>query len=168
MKAIDAIRTALQVSDDGMMRLVEDMRDSAMTQPTPRGGNHVLWVLGHITFIEGNLSRVILGESNPVDHWAPLFAPGSEPTSDPTAYPPFDEVLSSYKKLRARNLKLLEEIGEAGLDRPTKSPPRGMEQILSTTGRTFLIIALHQMNHRGQLADCRRAAGRQPMFTPGP
>jgi len=30
-----------------------------------------------------------------------------------------------------------------------------------------LVIAIHQANHRGQLADARRAAGRQPVFTPG-
>jgi hypothetical protein len=28
-------------------------------------------------------------------------------------------------------------------------------------------MAIHQMNHRGQVADARRAAGRQPIFTPG-
>jgi len=30
----------------------------------------------------------------------------------------------------------------------------------------FMTIAMHQMNHRGQLADARRALGRQPIFTP--
>jgi uncharacterized damage-inducible protein DinB len=142
------------------------MRDSALTQPTPRGGNHPLWVLGHITYIEGNLARVLFGEANPVDHWAPMFAPGTEPTANASAYPSFDEVLSTYKKLRARNMKLLEDLGEAGLDRPTKAPPRGLEELLETAGKTFLMTAIHQMNHRGQLADCRRAAGRSPTFTP--
>ena len=48
---------------------------------------------------------------------------GTEPISDVTAYPPFDEVLRTYRELRAKNLGLLEEIGEGGLDRPTKAPP---------------------------------------------
>lgn len=64
-------------------------------------------------------------------------------------------------------MKLLAEIGESGLDRPSKAPPKGLEDSLRTTGRTFLVIALHQMSHRGQVADARRAAGRKPMFTPG-
>ena len=35
-----------------------------------------------------------------------------------------------------------------------------------TVGDTFLTIAMHQMNHRGQVADARRVAGRKPVFTP--
>jgi ABC-type oligopeptide transport system ATPase subunit len=34
----------------------------------------------------------------------------------------------------------------------------------STTGRTLLLIALHQMVHYGQIADARRAAGRKPLM----
>src|SRR5437016_1215706 len=121
MKAIDVIRTAMQTSDQSIMMLLEDLRDAPLTAPTPRGGNHPLWVLGHITFIEGNVPQVLFSEPNPVERWAPLFAPGTEPKADAGAYPPFDELLRTYRDLHARNLKLLEEIGEAGLDRPTKS-----------------------------------------------
>lgn len=166
MKAIDAIRMALQVGEQSTMQLIEDMRDVALTSPTPRGGNHPLWVLGHLTFIEANVQHILFGEPNPLAHWAPMFAPGSEPTSNASAYPPLDEILHHYREQRARNLQVLEEIGEEGLDRPTQSPPRGLEQVLSTVGSTFLVIGMHQMNHRGQLADARRAAGRAPIFTP--
>ena len=157
----------MQVSDQSIMMLLEDLRDAPLTAPTPCGGNHPRWVLGHITFVEGNLPHVIFGEPNPVARWAPLFAPGTEPKTDASAYPPFDELLRTYRDLHARNLKLLDELGEAGLDRPTKSPPRGLDDALSTVGRTFLVIAMHHMSHRWQLADARRAAGRKPTFTPG-
>src|SRR5436190_3173727 len=167
MKAIDAIRAAIQTSDRSIMMLLEDLRDAPLTEPTPCGGNHPLWVLGHITYVEGNLPHIIFDEPNPVARWAPLFAAGTEPKSEAGAYPSFDEVLRTFRDLRARNLKILDEIGEAGLDRPTKSPPRGLEEALSTVGRTFLIVAMHHMSHRGQLADARRAIGRKPIFTPG-
>jgi len=168
MKAMDVIRNAMQTSDQSIMMLADDLRDMPFTAPTPLGGNHPLWVLGHITFIEGNLPHILFGEPNPVAHWAPLFAPGTEPRSDAHGYPPFDEVIRTYRDLRARNLQTLEQLGEAGLDRATKSPPRGLEEALSTAGKTFLVIAMHHMSHRGQLADARRAAGRKPIFTPGP
>lgn len=167
MKAIDLIRAALQRAEHGILSLIEDMRDAATTAPTPRGGNHPLWVLGHITFVEGGIARIILGEPHALEKWAPLFAPGTEVKADASAYPPFDEILATYKQLRQRNLQLLEEIGEEGLDRPTVSPPPGMEKVMKTIGETFMLVALHQMNHRGQVADARRAAGREPMFTPG-
>src|SRR2546430_14103293 len=115
MKAIDVIRTAMQTSDQSIMMLLEDLGDAPLTAPTPRGGNHPLWVLGHITFIEGNIPHVLFGEANPGAHWAPLFAPGTEPTADASAYPPVDEVLRTYRDLRARNLKPLDKICQAGL-----------------------------------------------------
>src|SRR5262249_61233402 len=98
---------------------------------------------------------------------APLCRAGPAPARPPRPHPPFDEVLRTYRGLRARNLEILEQLGEAGLDRPTVAPPRGLEDVLRTAGDTFLVIALHQMNHRGQVADARRAAGRKPVFTPG-
>ena len=167
MKAIDVLKNALTMGDRGMMMLLEDLKNAPMTSPTPRGGNHPLWVLGHITFIEANLRHVLFGEPNPVAHWAPIFAPGSEPKTDARAYPAFDEVLKTYRDHRTANLKLLEQVGEAGLDKPTTSPPKGLEDALRTTGQTFLMVALHQMSHRGQLADARRALGKKPVFTPG-
>jgi uncharacterized damage-inducible protein DinB len=167
MQAIDSIHFALQIGDQATIGLIEDMRDAPLTAPTSRGGNHPLWVLGHLTLVEGNIPHVLFGEPNPVAKWAPLFAAGTEPTSDPSAYPAFEEVVRTYRDLRARNLKTLEQIGEAGLDRPTKNPPRGLEKALDTFGHTFLTIALHQMNHRGQICDARRALGRKPVFTPG-
>src|SRR5262245_23219665 len=166
MTAIEVIRTAMAMSEKSTMSLIEDMRDAPLTQPTSRGGNHPLWVLGHITDVEGRVPKILLGEENPVEHWAPLFAAGSEPTVDPSLYPPFDVLLRNYRQLRDRNTTLLNEIGESGLDRPTKAPPKGLEQVMATAGQVFLVTALHQMNHRGQLADARRSAGRKPMFTP--
>jgi hypothetical protein len=136
MKAIDAIRDALS-SGDHNIRHIEDMRDSPVTVPGPQGGNHPLWILGHLTIAEGRLRQIVLGEAHPVQHWKPLFDWGSEPISDVDAYPPFDEVLQTYRELRARNLQLLDEIGEAGLDRPTKAPPPGLEQAFRTIGQRF-------------------------------
>ncbi|HEY7118022.1 MAG TPA: DinB family protein [Tepidisphaeraceae bacterium] len=167
MKAIDLIRNAMQISDQAMLMLVEDMKDAPLAQPTPCGGNHPLWVLGHVTFIEGNVPHVLFGEPNPVGHWAPLFAAGTEPKSDAAAYPPFEEVLRTYRDLRARNLQILERLGDAGLDQPTKAPPPGLEAFMRTAGEALLLVALHQMSHRGQVADARRTAGRKPVFTPG-
>ena len=167
MKAIDLIRNARRTCDQAVMMLAEDIRDAPMTQPTPRGGNHPLWVLGHIAFIEGGLPKVLFGEPNPLEQWASLFAPGTEPSAEASTYPPYDEVLRAYRDVRGRNDKTLEQLGEAGLDRPTKAPVRGLEEAMRTAGDAFLLIALHHMGHRGQLADARRAAGRKPIFTPG-
>jgi hypothetical protein len=162
MKAIDLIRWALKLTDEATARLVEDMRDQPLTRPTSRGGNHALWVLGHLAVIEGMIPHAVFGEEHPVQHWWPLFGTGSVPSDDASAYPPFDEVFSTYRELRAKNLARLEEIGEAGLEQAPKAIPPGFEDRMKTIGRTFHLVAMHQMFHLGQVADARRAAGRKP------
>ena len=171
MKAIDAIRWALEMTSLGTAELVEDMRHAPLTQPIVRegrgAGNHPLWIMGHLAYIEGSIPGILLGEEvapNPVAHWRVLFAPGTEPKADAGAYPAFDEVVTTFHELRAGNLCLLDEIGEEGLDRVPKSIPPGFEEAMATTGRALLLIALHQMVHYGQIADARRAAGRKPLM----
>ena len=168
MKAIDLIRWAMQSTEAGTASIVADMRDAAMTRATPGGrggdGNHTLWLLGHLTYIEGNMQRILLGKDNPVEQWAPLFRTGTQSQDDPGVYPPFDEVLAKYGELRAANLKLLDEIGDAGLDRPPKWVPPGFEDAMTTAGHTLLLLCLHNMVHYGQVADARRVAGRTPLL----
>lgn len=167
MKAIDVIRLALQISDRATMPLIENMRDAPLTQPTSRGGNHPLWILGHLTINEGDVRYYLFGEENPVEHWRPLFGPGAEPRADASCYPAFDDVLAKYRELRAWNMALLEDIGDEGLEQPCKTWPAGAEELFGTFGKVFLMAAIDQMNHRGQVADARRVAGRKPLFTPG-
>ena len=168
MQAIELIRWAMQLTDEGTAALVADMRDCPLTPSTPGAkggdGNHPIWLLGHLAFIEGDIPRTLLGEPNRVAHWAELFAPGTQPRADADGYPSFDEVLNTYRDLRKRNLKLLDEIGEAGLDRIPKAPPPGFEDVMKTFGHTFLLITLHNMVHYGEIADARRVAGRKPLM----
>src|SRR6478672_5774747 len=98
MQSKQLIEHALRMSDGAMMGLIHDLRDAPLTQPTPRGGNHPLWVLGHITFIEAGLPSVLFGQPHALERWAPLFAPGTEPRTDARAYPPLDEVLKAYQE----------------------------------------------------------------------
>jgi hypothetical protein len=140
------------------------MGDAPLTQPTSRGGNHPLWIMGHLAFVEGTLLQTIFGEPNPVEAWAPLFAPGTRPTADAAAYPPFAEVVATFHRLRKETIRRVEELGDEGLARAPKSIPPGFEVAMKTAGHTFLLIALHQMVHYGQIADARRVAGKAPLM----
>jgi uncharacterized damage-inducible protein DinB len=168
MKAMELVRWAMRMTEQGTAALVADMRDEPLTCATPgaRGGdgNHPIWLLGHLAYIEGAVQHVLLGESNPVEQWGPLFAPGTRATQDAGKYPTFDEVLGKYRELRAANLRMLEALGEAGLDRPPKWVPPGFEDSMKTAGQTLLLICLHNMVHYGQIADARRVAGRKPLM----
>jgi hypothetical protein len=161
----DAIKFALNISNRTVLSVIDEMSDAATAFPTPNGGCHPLWVLGHLTLVEGMLPAALFAEKNPAAEWQQYFGENSEPVPDAGAYPPFAEVREKYLQLRERNLNILESLSEADLDKPTEAPPRGREQEFATYGQSFLVLALHQTMHRGNLTDARRAAGRAVLAT---
>jgi hypothetical protein len=159
MQTKETIQFALNVSNGAVMSAIDKMSAAPTTFPTPNGGCHPLWVLGHLAIVEGMVPEVLFGERNPVAEWQKYFGENSQPVDDSSAYPPFAEVRAKYVELRERNLKILDSLSEEELDRPTKAPPKGREQEFATFGRSFLVLALHQTMHRGHVTDARRAAG---------
>ena len=164
MQAIDAIRIALKFSDMGMKHLAE-MSDAPLLRPGPWGGNHAMWIAGHLAVIEGRLQKMLRGTSNPVEQWKPLFDWGSEPVDDPAAYPPYDQVLQKFRELRSQTHAFLDEVGDEGLNQPTKCQPPGFSGF-ETAGAAILIIACHATGHLGGLTVVRAAAGKQRSFVP--
>ena len=160
MQAKDAIQFALTVSNGAVISVIDEMKDAATTFLTSNGGCHPLWVLGHLTLVEGMIPAVLFGDKNPAAEWQPLFGENSEPVADGKAYPSFAAVREKYLQLREQNVKLLESLSEADLDKPTKAPPKGREREFATYGQSFLVLALHQTMHRGHVTDSRRTAGR--------
>jgi uncharacterized damage-inducible protein DinB len=156
----DAIKFALSISNGVVLSVIDEMSDAATTFPTPNGGCHPLWVLGHLTLVEGIIPAALFAEKNPAAEWQEYFGENSESVADAHAYPPFAEVREKYLQLRERNLNILESLTEADLDKPTKAPPKGREREFATYGQSFLVLALHQAMHRGNLTDARRATGR--------
>lgn len=165
MKTTDAIRMTFQFGDQGVSRIIEDMKHDPLLRPIP-GGNHAMWIVGHLTVTEGRLHKMLLGEPNPLEHWKPLFDWATEPKDDPSAYPRFEEVAQTYRRLRTKTLSILEELGDEGLNRPTRQPPPGLEKHFATNGQALMTIANHQVFHSGQASITRRASGKQPAFVP--
>jgi hypothetical protein len=165
MHTKEAIQFALTVSNGAVLRAIDQISDAPTTFPTAHGGCHPLWVLGHLTMVEGMIPGVLFGEENPVVAWQQHFGENSEPVDNAAAYPSFREVREKYLELRQRNLNLLESLSEADLDKPVKAPPKGREREFATFGSTFLVLALHQAMHRSHVTDALRAAGRTALAT---
>jgi hypothetical protein len=164
MKAMQAIQIALKFTE-GSMKLLEDMKSDPLLRPGPWGGNHAMWIAGHLTVVEGRLHKMLFGTPNPVEHWKPLFDWGSEPQDDPSVYPPYEEVVNTFRRLRAQTIAFLNEVGEEGLDRPTKSQPPGWTEF-GTVGQAIIIIACHACGHFGGLTVVRAASGKPRTFVP--
>jgi len=165
MTTIDFIRTGLEASKGLTLALIDDMKDAPLTQPTSKGGNHTLWVLGHIAYSEANIvSHIIGGDENPLIGWKEMFGGGSEPTANASDYLPWDEVRQKYDEVRERTMRFVEGLSDDDLATPSKNCPPDREQFFGTVGACLLVLILHPVMHRGQVADARRMASRDPVF----
>jgi hypothetical protein len=164
LRAIDLIRLAIQTSDAMVMPLIDDMSKQSLVQPTDEGGNHALWVLGHLAVAEANLYRMLTGEPHPLEHWRTMFDAGSVPAPDETRYPSFDEVRAAFYQMRKKNLSILESTDDEKLgSRPVGPLPDVGSEYFASIGHAYVTMAIHQAFHGGQVADARRAAGRPPL-----
>jgi hypothetical protein len=165
MRTLDFIHAALERSTHTVLALVEDMKDAPFTFPTAKGGNHPLWILGHLAVAEGKVvQEIMLGGVNPLARWMGLFGFGSQPVADPACYPAFEEVLQAFKEVRASTLKALASLTDEDLEKASKACPPELKPFVGTVGQCFQQIILHPMFHAGQASDARRMAGRKPLF----
>jgi uncharacterized damage-inducible protein DinB len=164
MKAVEFIRGSLESSARSTLALIDDMKDAPLTFPTPNGGNHPLWALGHIAWVEGNvIQQFMLGRPNPVAHWKDLFGIGSQASADPSQYPTLDEVREAFQHIRTETMKVLVTLNDDDLDQPSKGCPPEFKEFLGTYAQCLRVAIFNMMHHRGQVADARRAAGRKPL-----
>ena len=164
MQSIELIRDNLKKSSDRVLARVEEMREHCTVFPTPRGGGHTLWVLGHLAYIEALVVRgFMLGEPNPLADWEEVFD-GADVSGDITRYPPFDQVLAKCREVRESTVALLDLLSEDALDQASANAPAGFESTFGTYRLCLQYAADHWYMHRGQLADARRAAGLERMW----
>ena len=97
MKTTDFIKTSLDGGKNWLLNLATDMKDAPLTEPTPKGGNHPLWVLGHIVHSESGLLDVFInGKPNRFPELENCQA-GSQPTPNADDYPSMDELLGELQ-----------------------------------------------------------------------
>lgn len=164
MKATEFVKMSLESSKGWALGLLNDIKDAPMTQPTPNGGNHPIWILGHLIHSESNLlDCFILGRSNRFAEWDALFGMGSTPSTDPSQYPSMDELFAKFEQMRGATLAHLATLSDDDLDKPTHAP-KEFEAYFGTVGACFSAMANHVSFHNGQIADARRAAGREMLM----
>ena len=164
MQSIDLICENLKKSRDHTLAHIEDMKEHCVVFPTPRGGGHTLWVLGHLAYIESLvIRRFMLGQDNPLADWEDIFD-GPDTSGDKGRYPPFDRVLAQCREVRESTIALLESFSEGDLDTASAIIPKGFEDTFGTYRMCLQYVADHWYMHRGQLADARRAAGLTRMW----
>lgn len=163
MHSKDLLLTANQHAHTLTMPLMEDLRTAPLIPPAP-GGNHAHWVVGHLLFSEGRFQQIMNGGDNQFENLQSCFGGQSIPRSDGSSYQPYGDLLSALQLQHQAAMAVLETLTENDLDQPCQSCPSGFEPFFGTWRHVFLMRSMHWMIHRGQLADCRRAAGREPLL----
>ncbi len=122
--------------------------------------NHALWVVGHIAVVDNFMISLIQPDrflNKP--KYDEMFAMGSKPSSDPSDYPPIEEVQGFFHDRRKVLLEILDGLDDADFDKPTgdKAPP-----FLKTIGSLFQVATFHEGFHAGQVSVAARGLGIPP------
>ena len=163
MNTTTFIKSSMETSKNAVLGLITDLKDEPLAQPTINGGNHALWILGHLVYSECSIIHTILlgNESCPLQEWKDLFGYGSEPKSDASIYPSFDELLAKWEEVRAFTFETLATFSDDDLDKPAPGCPEEWKDWFGTIGKVFTTQTIHPTMHYGQLADIRKALGRE-------
>lgn len=164
MQSKDLLLLASRQAYALLIPLLEDLSTAPLVTPTAGDGNHAHWILGHLCISEGQFRRMTQGIPHPLESVKPLFSPGSKPSATANDYPPYDELLNHFKSMVEETTVWIGSLTEEDLDQSVKVVKPGFELFFGTWRQALMMRAIHWANHRGQLADCRRAAGRSPLW----
>ena len=166
MNTIDFIRMSMTASKEMSLALINDLKDEPLAQPTINGGNHAIWILGHLAYMESvMIHQMIKGKDTcTLAHHKEIFDAEGDPSTDPSLYPSFDQLFNDYDTARTETNAYLDSMSEADLQRPALGCPEEWKPHFGTVAQCLDFIAHHPSLHFGQLADIRKSLGRQRIF----
>ncbi len=165
MQSSELIKIAMEQGLFMANTLLEDMKTAPFVFPTPNGGNHPMYVAGHLAYAEGQLVFLrCRGLENPAIDWKDLFGGGAQPSSDASKYPDYETALNKFREMRKETIAWLDTVTEEDLDKPNPMCPPPYALMFGTIRNTLMTAAMHTMTHLGQVTDSRRADGRKPLM----
>ena len=139
-------------------KAVSDIPEHLLCDQSKGFPNHPLWLLGHVALARSAAVRSLGGEFDFPESWAKLFGRGSEPVSDPSAYPTRAELLAKYKQAATAFAQLAPRATPEMLSAPHAIVP--LQGVFKTVGDLVSgITTLHDALHLGQLTAWRRLMG---------
>lgn len=128
--------------------------------------NHPIFILGHLAIYPQMILKALgmkPGEAAVPETYQELFAMGVECEHDPdnTKYPPFNEVLSHFKKAHKTVHEQVAVLDNDALAKPitTKGMERAAEFFETSQAMALFMLHDHYMFHLGQLSTWRRCFG---------
>jgi hypothetical protein len=164
MRGVDAVRTALQSTQQLVTWFLSDLSDGDLVvRPTP-GANHIAWQLGHLIQSERDLITSDVPQAKYPD--LPAGFAGRHNKESATKESPADfctraEYVELFTRTRKATIAALETLSDADLDRPTVG---SMKKFVPTLGGLFLLVSNHALMHGGQFSVVRRKLGKPVLF----
>lgn len=135
------------------------LQDSHSALEPVAGNKSAGWILGHLT-VSGDFGRRILGRK-PIapKEWRAIFGSGTRSgDTDPSAYPPMNELVEMFRAVYADLPDALMAADPAVLEAPNPFEPA--REGFRTIGEFVpWLITGHLAYHIAQLGDWRRASG---------
>jgi len=154
--------SSLEFARQATLKLLEGLPEQGFTHQPVAGGNHVLWVLGHLAATDDFfLTRLANRESGLPQQWGALFGMGSTPTSDAAAYPSREEVLQRLAERREALVQWFRSLSDADLARTL---PDDFSEFAPDYASLPTRIAWHEGLHAGQISTVRKSLGLKPAF----
>ncbi len=164
MRGVDAVRTALQSTQQLVTWYLSDLSDADLVvRPVP-GANHIAWQMGHLIAAEPRLIRSTLPDAAYPDLPAGFAEKHGKETASKEAPADFStraEYIDLFTKTRQATIAALDKLSDADLDRPTQG---SMAPFAPTLGALFVLVANHALMHGGQFSVVRRKLGKPVLF----
>jgi hypothetical protein len=164
MRGVDAVRTALQSTEQLVTWFLGDLSDAdLLVRPAP-AANHIAWQVGHLIVSEGQLAGPQLPEARypelPAD-FARRHGKETQFQDPPSGFATRNEYVGLFKKVRGATLEAVGKLSDSDLDRPTSGR---MAEFAPTLGALLLLVSNHSLMHGGQFSVVRRKLGKPVLF----
>lgn len=141
-----------------ILKAVDDVPDSRMTEQPGTLVNHPAWTLSHLNAYAGVLLALLDDPSVPTaDAEMQRFGYGTTPVPNLAAYATKHELLHQF---RERNERLAAVVAATHADLFPKPAPEKFQPFSPTIGHIAItLLVAHPADHLGQLRHWRRVAG---------
>jgi hypothetical protein len=126
-----------------LVRTLEGLpQEKYFVRPENRG-NPVIWLLGHLVLNRGEIVEILGGDPATRD-LGNLFARGTRPLSDHSAYPEPGRLMKRYIKLASITDHILKSCDQSIMDRPSWGE-------FESVGQNLIYSYMHETHHIGQI-----------------
>ena len=159
---LEAGLTTMEFARGNTFSFIEEVpEDKWCHQPIP-DCNHTAWIVGHLAATDDYFLSTLSGRPSCLpERFKELFAMGSKPVGDSSAYPSPSELKAKLSGCREDLVAWLKSLDETKLLSPL---PGDLANFAPSHAALCPVLAWHEGLHGGQLTMIRKALGIAPKF----